>query len=469
MNFKRNIVYGLLFVIISTVLAGCNRSFESAVKGSKTGENEDEKIIVTVWTKDRHDAEFQFKRIEEFNENNPYNIEIKYSIYSDNYLQAVDMAFQNDAAPDILVCTSQVFNNYVLAGKFADLMPFMDEEFKETFASSMIDGINVFDGKCYYIPTAATICRLFYNKDIFERVGIKEPPKTLQEMVADAKKITLELSDEGIYGFAANMKNPNSALNRSFMQMGQKGLGIRSGFDFKKGVYDFTGYEGIIREWRVLLSPECAYPNSEFLDIDPLRKLFAAGKIGMYASYTHAEIGVYQNQFPMEQEWGCIEIPVLDGVIVGAQNYSLNNGYLLNAGSKNLDAAWKAYVGVFANVKNLSEYYQEGLGISTIPKVIEKTVLGEVYLENPSLLVGDNDKIWPKVPHESNVNAVVVEGLDMYNTIAEMIYGSMDIKEGLIDLTKRYNEAYQQGIEAGVGKEFIIDNFDPLNPQTDEW
>lgn len=465
MKFIKNSVLSILFVVVMLIgLTGCDNFKRNSASSLESKVEEKKKKIVTIWTKDRHDAEFQLKKIEEYNLNNPDNIEIKYSIFSDNYLQAVDLAFQSNSAPDILVFTSQVFNNYVVSGKFADLTPFMDEEFKETFSSSMIEGLNVIDGKCYYIPTAATICRLFYNKDIFERVGVLEPPRTLHEMVEIAQKITKELSGEGIYGFSANMKYPNSALNRSLMPMAQIGLGIRSGFDFKKGVYDFSGYQTILEEWRTLLSPECAYPNSNSLDIDPLRKLFAAGKIGMYMSYTHSELGVYENQFPMEQEWRCTEIPVVDGIILGAQNSSLNNGYLFNAKSKDLDAAWKAYVSVFADIDNLAEYHSQGLGISTVPKVLERATLNQSYIDNPALLVGENDKIWPKVPHEANVNAVVVDGLDMYNTFAELIYGTMDIKEGLSDLTKRYNKAYQEGINSGIGEVYKIDNFDPLNP-----
>ena len=371
MKFVKNRIL-IILVIIIVVLTSCdinnNGSDLNSTNPTSSINNRKEKTIITVWTKDRHDAEFQLKKIQEYNLTNSDNIEIRYSIFSDNYLQAIELAIQNGTAPDIMVVTSQVFNNYVFSGQFADLTPYMDEEFKETFSSNMIDGINVIDGKCYYIPTAATISRLFYNKEIFDRVGISEPPKTLQEMVEIAKKITSELSKEGIYEFAANMKYPNSALNRSFMQMGQRGLGIRSGFDFSRGVYDFLGYEPMIEQWRELLSPECAYPDTASLDIDPLRKLFAAGKIGMYMSYTHSEQGVYETQFPMEQEWGCAEIPVMDGNVVGAQNYSLNNGYLFNSDSKNIEAAWKAYTSVFANIDNLAEYNEQGLGVSTVPK-----------------------------------------------------------------------------------------------------
>lgn len=483
MRKKQLLALSMAALMAVSSLAGCSKSDGGAqsnapaaesketAAGAKTEETKKEekkesgeKTVVTVWTKDRHDADFMQKKVDEYNASNPDNIEVKYEIYSDNYIQAVDMVFQNGDAPDMFVFQEQVFQNYVNAGKYADITPYMDDEFKKTFESAFIDGFNVVDGKCYFVPTAATTCRLFYNKEIFDRVGIEKAPETLDELVEAAKTITSQLSGEGIYGFAANMKGAQSALSRSLYKQGERELGIKFGYDFGKGAYDFTGYESLVSAWKTLMSPECAFPGCESLDIDPLRTQFAAGKIGMYISFTHAEPGVYENQFPMEQEWGCAQLPVTGGVAKGAENYQPLNGYLFNAESENLDAAWKAYRAIFSNVDTLKEYYEGGYGISIIPAVIEKAQPAQYYLDNPALLIGDGDAIYPYTPQEANVDAVIVEGQNMYDTMAEMILGDMDIASGLKDLTDRYNAAYQAGISEGAGKEIKIDNFDPMNP-----
>lgn len=471
---KRFLALAMAAVLSASLFAGCGKTetgksgtTSNTQSGETTGgkeTNTGEKTEIKIWTKDRHDADFMQGKIDKYNETNTDNIEVKYEVYSDNYIQAVDMVFQNGDAPDIFVFQEQIFPNYVNAGKYADLTPYMDDEFKETFADSMIDGFNVFDGKTYFVPTAATACRLFYNKDIFEKAGIEKVPETLEEMVEVAKTITTKLSGEGIYGFAANMKGPQSALSRSLMKQAERELGIISGYDFKNGKYDFTGYENLVKAWKELMSSEIAFPGCESLDIDPLRTQFAAGKIGMYMSFTHAEPGVYENQFPMEQEWGVTQLPVTGGNVVGAQHYSPLNGYLFNAESKNLDAAWKVYTEIFANVDNLMEYYEAGLGISIVPAVIEKAKPAQHYVDNKDLLITDGDAVYPQTPHEKNVDAIIVEGQNMYEAMAEMILGDKDIKEGLQDLTDRYNAAYQKGIAEGIGQEIKIDNFDPLNP-----
>lgn len=477
-KFKKLSALILVFAMSFTLLAGCSSKEETTTSENgtavKTDSSEatptvgtqasDEKTVVTVWTKDRHDADFMQALVDDYNATNTDNIEVKYEIYSDNYIQAVDMAFQSGEAPDMMVYHDTIYSSYVNAGKFADLMPYMDDEFKITFAENMIDGFNVIDGKCYYVPTAATTCRLFYNKDIFTRLGITNPPSTLEEMVAIAKQITSELSAEGIYGFASNFKSPSGALGRSLNLVPQRESGIVNGFDFAKGEYDFSGYANSIAAWKELMSAECAFPGCESLDIDPLRTQFAAGKIGMYMSYTHAEPGVYKNQFPMEQEWGCVQIPTTGGVVNGAQNYIPCNGYLFNAESKNLDAAWKVYTAIFANTQNLADYYSAGLGISTVPSAIELASPDAVFTENADLLITETDKIYPKDPATVNPDAVVIEGQDFYSTFAEMIIGDLDIETGLKDLTDRYNKAYRSGIEEGIGQEIKIANFDPMNP-----
>jgi multiple sugar transport system substrate-binding protein len=480
-HYKKLLALGLSLVLTMSMATGCGKSNDTSTDSTKTetgntgttdsskdttegSETTGEKTKVVIWSKDRHDADLITARVADYNKTNTDNIEVDYQIYTENYEQAIDMAFQSGEAPDILTQQTQIFQKYVNSGRWADYNQFMDDDFKKTFGSVIVPGLNEIDGKVYYIPTTGTTGRLFYNKAIFEKAGIANPPTTLEEMVEDAKLITSKLSGEGIYGFAANMKSPASALGRSLLYQAERELGLQYGYNFKTGQYDFTGYGPLITAWKELLSQEAAFPGCESLDIDPLRTQFAAGKIGMYISYTHAEPGVYKNQFPMTDEWGVTQIPVSGGKVVGAQAYIANSGYLFNAESKNLEAAWKAYRAIFTDTDYLAQYYEQGLGISIIPEVIEKANPAQVYVDNKDLLIGTTDAIWPLAPQEANVNAVLVEGMDMYATFGSMMLGDTDIESGLKDLTDRYNAALKAGIDEGLGQPIVIDGFDPMNP-----
>lgn len=47
----------------------------------------------------------------------------------------------------------------------------------------------MWDGKVYGVPKATNTIALFYNKDLFAKAGIAEPPKTWDELLADAKAL----------------------------------------------------------------------------------------------------------------------------------------------------------------------------------------------------------------------------------------------------------------------------------------
>ena len=427
---------------------------------------DEEKTVINIWSKDRHDADYVQKKVDEYNENNTDNIEVNYQLYTDNYTQAVDMAVQSGEMPDILVFQDQMFDKYIGEDQWADLYEFMDDDMKEMFKDVIHEGYNEFDGKLYFIPTTGTTCRLFYNKEIFDRVGIENPPKTLEEMVEDAKLITAELAGEGIYGFAENMKSASSGLNRSMIVGLQRETGAPMGYDFEKGEYDFTTWADELKLWTELLSDECAFPGCESLDIDPLRTQFAAGKIGMYMSYSHAEPGVYANQFPMDSDkWDCAPIPTAGGKELGKQYFSGTSSYLLNAKSENLEKAYKVYHDIFTTEDYLVGYYEGGYGVSIIPAILEKAEPSDDFKNKEWLKINpETDALLPKPPHSAFTSGMIVEGEDMFKTCESIYYGGADIESTLQDLTDRYNKAYQEAIENGTGYDIKIENYDPMNP-----
>ena len=434
-------------------------------KGTEAPAADGEKTVIRIWSKDRHDATYVQQKVDEYNATNTDNIQIDYQLYTDNYVQAVDMAIQSGELPDILVQQDQMFDKYVNEGQWADLYQFMDDEMKEYFKDVIYPGYNELDGKLYFLSTCGTTCRLFYNKEIFERVGIQNPPETLEELVEDAKLITSQLSGEGIYGFAESMKSASSGLQRSMCIGLERETGLVRGYDFAKGEYNFAPWAETLKLWTELLSDECAFPGCESLDIDPLRTQFAAGKIGMYMSYSHAEPGVYANQFPMDTEkWDCCPIPTVGGKAAGRQYFTGTGGYVLNAKSPNLEKAFKVYKDVFANEDYLVGYYEGGFGVSIIPSVIAKAKPSADFQNKKWLLINDIDALLPKPPHNAFASGMIVEGEDIYKTCESIYYGGADIDSTLKDLTDRYNKAYQDAVANGTGYEVKIENYDPMNP-----
>lgn len=460
-----------LAALMAGSLAGCSggggESSGAAApsSGEQTAVQTEEKTVINVWSKDRHDAPYVQAKIDEYNAGNTDNIQVNYQLYTDNYVQAIDMAVQSGELPDIMVHQDQMFGKYVNEGQWANLYDYMDSDMKEYFKSTVFPGYNELDGKLYFIPTCGTTVRLFYNKEIFEKAGIGEPPQTLEEVAEDAKLITSKLAGEGIYGFALPMKSASSGLIRSMRVSLQRETGTEEGYDFAKGEYDFSRWADTVKLWKELLSEECAFPGCESLDIDPLRTQFAAGKIGMYMSYVHAEPGVYLNQFPMDSsKWDCIPVPTAGGRIEGKQYFGGTSGYVLNAKSPNLEKAFKVYKDIFANEDYLVGYYEGGYGVSIIPSVIEKAKPNEDFQNKKWLLITDSEAVLPRPPHSAFTSGMVVEGEDLWKTCSSVFYGDADIDATLKDLSDRYNKAYEDAVKNGTGYEIKLENYDPMNP-----
>lgn len=109
-------------------------------------------------------------------------------------------------------------------------------------------------------------------------------------------------------------------------------------------------------------------------------------------------------------------------------------------------------------------YYEGGYGVTLLSSIREKANPGYDYANKEWLAVRETESILPKPPHEKNAMAMIVEGEDMWKTFESIYYGGADVEKTLQDLTKRYNEAYQAGIEAGIGTNLKIENYDPMNP-----
>lgn len=462
MKQVKRILAALLALIMVLSMAACGGGGNTETQPSDAGNVEaGDKTVVSVWTTNRHDAEYLTPLIEEFNNTNE-KIYIDYQIYADNYSQMLDLAFSTDSAPDIFMMAStdplevQVNEKKMLL----DLSQFMTEEDYARFGEgAFVEGINALGDGIYSFPYTASAARLFYNQDIFDRVGIEGPPTTIEEMVEYATLITNELSSEGIYGFAANFKSAASSVARSIDMVNVRSGGNRSGFDYSTGTFDFSTYKPVLEAFRDMFATGVAFPGCESLDIDPLRTQFAAGKIGMYMSISHGEPGVYASQFPTDQNWNCAQIPTLSGNVDGKQQLWFGGSqFAINANTAHAAEAWEVFQFLHCD-DVMSGYHSAGLGTVMIPTAVEKATPPETIAKMPNLEITSDDVQYPIMP------TVKVEGKDYYTVVIECIFGMTDIDAAIEDLNTRYNAAYDAMVAAGTERT-VYPNFTPLNQDT---
>lgn len=437
---------GVLVVLLSIlfVLTACTQGTEQNNNESATPNQEgaqSDKTIVTYWTADRHDQDFMQAVIDQFNKENTDNIEVQMRVFSENYAQSVDLAFSSNQAPDILRTSPTVMKPFYEKGYLEPLDDYASNELKEKFASSMIENNNQFDGKIYSFPNYGYTKRLIYNVDLFEKAGIESPPKTLDEMVEVAKKLTEAGKDQNAYGFAANFKNPVSALERSTFAIAQLSGIPGDGYDFATGEYDFSGYKPILEAYRQMAQDGSMLPGVEALDIDPLRAQFAEGNIGMYLSVS-AEISVFENQFPAKIRWAAALPPTVDGNYEGAMDLGNAGSWLsLTSKSENKEAAWK-FIEYMYNDSVLTQYHEEGLGLSIVGSVLENADIPDV--ENvEGFLPTKYDALMPVPPVHS------VQGRSYQDAFVAYMLTGGNLDEIINDLNSRYNAGLQQAVKSG--------------------
>ena len=401
--------------------------------------------------------------IEEFNATNDKNIYIDFQVYAENYSQMLDLAFSTNTAPDVyqLAGTDPIEVVVKEKGQLLDLAPYMDDEYRTRFGEgAFVEGINALGDGIYSLPYTASAARLFYNQDIFDRVGIDGPPQTLDELVADAKLVTEQLGSEGIYGIAGNFKSAASSVARSIDMIVMRSGGTRGGFDYKTGTYDFSSYKPVLEAFKEMFATGVSFPGSESLDIDPLRTQFAAGNIAMYISISHAEPGVYASQFPTDANWNCAQLPTVNGKVEGKQQLWFGGSNLgINPATEHPDEAWEVMKFLHSD-EVMGPYHTAGLGTVMIPSAVESAEAPESIEKMPNLAINADDQNWPPLPA-----GVVVEGKDYYTTCVECIFGVTDIDSAIEDLNTRYNAAYDKLVDGGAER-IVYPNFDPLKQDT---
>jgi raffinose/stachyose/melibiose transport system substrate-binding protein len=109
-----------------------------------------------------------------------------------NYVDKMKLLLQSGDMPDIGMSPLGLLDLAYDAGKVADLTPYIeaDPEFKAQFDPQSLE-VNTFDGKVYGFPSFRGMMGYFYNKELYEKAGIKETAKTWPEFfdqLEDLKK-----------------------------------------------------------------------------------------------------------------------------------------------------------------------------------------------------------------------------------------------------------------------------------------
>lgn len=463
-HMKKKILCILMTACMVLGMAGCGgtEKSNSAASGENDKQSEQKSNsdaeIIEVWTNNRHDEEYMTKMVDQFNAEHS-DIQIKYTIMTDDWANSIQLAYQANTAPDIITMSASdgmTLSDYVNSGMFVSLTEYIngDEEFQKVTEAfeHVYEGLNAVGDDIYWVPNGVRSgTRIEYNKELIQAAGYEKIPETLDELVALCKDVT-EKGNGATYGVAFTSSGP---FGRWLEGVGEMSGYTHGGYDYKTGTFDFSSWKPLLEAAAKLYTDGSVLPGSESQGVDNSRALFAQGSFAVWGNASQ-EAGVFTEQFPCSFEWGVAELPTMEGEVKGALNCTPNFAFTMLSSCKNKDAAWEV-IKYFSSEEFLKGYFEGGYSAplsSYMEDIVDESKVGRLA----DFAIQEYEDVYPTIP------AVTVEG-DTYPTVFwNVILGNMSADNAIEDLNTRYNEALERGLENGSCQRLVIEDFDALHP-----
>jgi multiple sugar transport system substrate-binding protein len=195
-------------------------------------------------------------------------------------------AFAGFAADDLLYPAKDIVSSKTL------------DDFQPAFSKNAS-----IDGTQYGLPFIASARALFYNKDLFAKAGITDPPKTWAEFEADAAK--LKASGATAYGMPLGSEEAQAETAIWFYGAGG-GYG-----DAKKLTIDSAENTAGATEMQKIITQGLTEANPGSTNRTPLMNVFIQGQIGMQIGLPPI-VGQIKKSNP-SLNYGIAPIPTKDG------------------------------------------------------------------------------------------------------------------------------------------------------------
>jgi len=321
--------------------------------------------------------------------------------------------------PDIIDIQGELWAEYAANGALLDLTPHMDEV-KGRFNQDYLSGW-VMDGKNWALPFYIAKTLLFYNKTLFAKAGLANPPASFDELLAQAGKIAtsentgfLTLNFDWLYW-------PLFAMN---------GVDLLTP-DLKKPAFNTPAAVEVV-EKLARASDSGAVNKISWTGrwVEP-NGAFASGTVGMLHAHSASYFFVKgQGAWVSPQTLGIAQAP-------GFYATPTNHGFAISKGSRNPELAWKfiEFITSDPQAGQLATNRQILTGNSNV----DRALLARMQKEDPlvySVLetqVEHTDKLvgtWP-LPNDSRVKDA------FWPELQNALLGRKPAKQVLADAERR--------------------------------
>jgi len=286
--------------------------------------------------------------------------------------------------------------DYVQQDLAEPLDGYADAAFRDRFIGAFLSPGEI-GGKLYGLPIAASARAMFYNKDLFDKAGITQPPRTWDDVVAAARK----LKAAGAYGYGMQGKEIDTDVYfyLPFWTYGGDLLGKngKPAFDSPAGVKAATLYKSIVDDG--LSEPGVTGYNRE-----DVQNLFKQGRLGMVLSLPFLS-GQIKKEAP-GLHYGITPIPA--GTTPAT--YAVTDSVVMFKNSTHKKLAWEFLDQIFSAKPRIEFTAAEGFLPTTKAEADDPH-----FKDDPDLKVFvdllPTAKFAPQIPNWEGVSAAVIRNL----------------------------------------------------------
>lgn len=311
----KKIIYILIIIVSIAIIIESAIYIETYRKTKSISQNE-EPLEVTLNFWGLWDSSDSWQEIINDFEKQPHNWqgrEVKVNInytkkdYS-SYKEELAQGYEKNSSPNIFMISNYWLEDYIntlepLSGNLAltqeyNLIDY--DDLAEIFPNQILQEAEYGNNELFAMPVYSDSLALYYNKDLFAKAGIVNPPTTWDELKKDAKKLTISdrknnITQSGIaLGNGANINRASDIVALIALQSGNKIINNQKEIDLNKKITFNTPQGQQEREsglTAIQFYMEFSDPNKEIYSWNSSQEdsieSFAKGKTAMIFGYEY--------------------------------------------------------------------------------------------------------------------------------------------------------------------------------------
>ncbi|WP_027135714.1 ABC transporter substrate-binding protein [Geminicoccus roseus] len=343
----------------------------------------------------------------------------------DNLQQRLTTDIAGGTAPDIAIIGTRWLLDYAANDIAEPIDDYMTPEFKAKFIDAFLEP-SVIDGVTYGLPVAASARAMYYNKDLLEKAGVAEPPKTWDELVQAAQAV--KEKGEGAYGFGLQGKEIETDIYWYYALWTHGGELVVDG---KSGIASDAGVQAA-ELYKSMIDQGLTQPSPTGSNRQDIESLFKQGRAAMILSGPWLR-GQIASEAP-DLNYGLAGIP--KGTTEAT--YGVTDTIMLFKSSENKEMAWKFLEEAAFSEKNRTEFSAKEGFLPVLKAVAEAPEFADNEQLTAFTDLLPNAKFAPLIPNWELASDAATSAL-------QRIYqGEAEPKPALDSAVEVINQAIQQ-------------------------